>query len=449
MILKPFIAKLEKIPLFKKYITPLSASSTFRRLANGAFWGGIAGIVVRGFTVIASFFLARLLGQEVFGEYGVINSTAAMISGLAGLGIGTTVTKHVAELRNKDPNRAGRILALSTGMTISSAALYGIIFIGIAPWLATKTLAAPHLAPMLQISAVTVALGVINSVQTCSLAGCEVFKKSAITNIICSSVQTTLVLLGALFWQLSGAITTLAISMTFTVALTRWVVKKEWFRFGIKLNWRESWNERKVLLNFSLPTFLSGLVVGPVMWVCNALLANQPDGYAQLGIYNAAFQWQIAVQFLPSLIGTAVLPVMSERYGNNDIRGSIRIMTGMMMVAAIVVTPISLIICICGKWIMAGYGESFISGISVLYLSVLTGVLFAIMMPVGQSLAASGKMWINFIMNTGWGIAMVLFSWFFVKWGAEGLAGSKLLAYLLYSAWTFCYAFLIMKNKAK
>lgn len=428
---------LEKIPLYKKYVLPLFASPTRRRIATGAFWGGVAGGAARGFTVIASFFLARLLGQETFGEYGVINSTAAMISGMAGLGIGTTVTKYVAELRSKDTERAGRILALSTGVTLISAALYGAVFIGIAPWLASQTLAAPHLAPMLRISSVTVALGVINSVQTCSLAGCEAFKKSSLINIVCTTVQTILVLLGALLWQLAGAITALAISMVITVTVTRWLAKREWSRFDIRLNWHESLKEWRVLLNFSLPNFLSSLSVGPVIWACNAFLANQPNGYSQLGIYNAANQWQTAVQFLPALIGTAVLPVMSERYGNNDAQGSIRIMKGMMGIIATIVIPVAFVICLCGKWIMAGYGTSFVPGVSVLYLSVVTAALVATMTPVGQALAASGRMWIGFYMNTGWGIAMIFFSWLFIQWGANGLAVARLIAYLLHSIWTF------------
>lgn len=433
------VAYFERFPLFRDYVLPLIASPTRRRLASGAFWGGIAGVASRAFTVAASFFLARILGQEGFGEYGVINSTTAMISGMAGLGIGTTVIKYVAELKDKDPVRAGRILALSTVVTTVSAALYGGVFVIFAPWLAAKTLAAPHLAPMLQISAITVALGVVNSVQSCSLAGCEAFRASSAINIVCTITQTALVLIGAWFWKVPGTVVALALSMVVTVVATRWVVAQEWKRFNITLNWREAISEWRVLIRYSLPTFLCGLSAGPVVWGCNALLANQPAGYAQLGIYNAANQWQSAIQFLPALIGTAILPVMSERHGNGDVQGGLRVMKGMMGVTALIVIPAALLVCACGPWIMRGYGASFVSGYWVLFLSVITAALLAVMTPVGQYLAACGRMWTAFAMNAGWGVCMLVSAWLMVRWGAEGLAGARLIAYLAHSVWVLLF----------
>jgi O-antigen/teichoic acid export membrane protein len=82
--------------MIKQYINKLLSSPTRKRLASGAIWGGVAAGGSRVVTVAASFFLARILGQVGFGEYGMVNSTAGMISSLAGMGIGLTVTKHVA-----------------------------------------------------------------------------------------------------------------------------------------------------------------------------------------------------------------------------------------------------------------------------------------------------------------------------------------------------------------
>ena len=400
----------------------------------------------RVLTLGSSFFLARILGQQGFGEYGVINSTTAMISGMAGFGIGTTIIKYVAELREKNPARAGRILALSTVVTTASAALYGGVFVIFAPWLAARTLAAPHLAPMLQISAITVALGVVNSVQICSLAGCEAFRASSAINIVSAITQTVLVLIGAWFWQLHGTVLALAVSMVISGVVTRWCVAKELKRFNITLVWREAWSEWRVLVRYSLPTFLSGMAAGPVVWGCNALLANQPNGYAQLGIYNAANQWQTAIQFLPGLMGTALLPVMSERYGNGDAQGGVRVMKGMMGVTALIVMPLTLLICVIGPWIMRGYGASFVSGYWVLVLSVVTAALLAVMTPVGQYLAACGRMWTAFAMNAGWSVCMIGAAWLMVRWGAEGLAGARLIAYLVHAVWTLGFVAIIRKE---
>ena len=204
----------------------------------------------RGITVAASFFLARILGQVGFGEYGMVNSTADMIGSLAGMGIGLTVTKHVAEFKNSDIDKVGRILGLSSMVTMVSAFIYGLAFVVLSPWLAEKTLAAQHLTPLLQISAITVALGVVNGVQTSSLAGVEAFRANSYISVMTGIAQSVMVVAGAWAWGLKGAVIAMAAGMVLTVIVTRWVVSREWRRFNIRLHWREACQEWRVLVNF-------------------------------------------------------------------------------------------------------------------------------------------------------------------------------------------------------
>ena len=425
--------------LVRDRLQGLTGTATRRRLARGAFWGSVGFVLARGVAIAVSFVLARLLGQAGFGEYGMINSTAGMIGGLAGMGIGTTVVKHVAELRTADRDRAGRILALSVAVAWASAFLYAAAFVGLAPWLAARTLAAPHLAPLLQISALTVAFGVINSVQVCSLTGCEAFRTNTQLGVLCSLLQSGLVSLGAWRWGLAGAVAALAVSMVATVGITGVFVRREWRRFQLKLLWREARAEWRVLRDFSLPTFLSGISVGPVLWGCSAFLANRPGGYSELGVYNAANQWQQVIQFLPGLLGTALLPVLSDKCGRGDWTGSLAVMWKMIRIYAVIVFPLAAGLALASPWIMRGYGESFAGGSGVLVLSVITAALVAVMNPLGHLLAAGNRMWIGFWMNTGWGAAMLAASWWLVRWGAEGLAAARLAAYLLHGVWTFGY----------
>ena len=335
---------------------------------------------------------------------------------------------------------------MSTAVTWTSAFLYAIAMILLAPWLADKTLAAPHLAPLLRISAFTVAFGVINGVQTSSLAGCEAFRSNTQVGVAASLLQSALVFAGAWRWGIRGAVAALAISMFATVVLTRWYVVKEWRRYRLRLCWRDARTEWRVLLDFSLPTFLSGMLVGPVLWGAGALLAHRPDGYVELGVYNAANQWQQAVQLLPGLMGTALLPVLSDKCGSGDWRGSLSVVRKMMKMVAWTVLPMAGLLSLASPWIMRGYGESFVSGYGALIISVFTAALLAIMVPIGHFITASGRMWIGFWMNAGWGAAMLVASWWMVRWGAEGLAGARLVAYLLHATWTFGFVWAMKRR---
>lgn len=433
------IAYLEKFAVCRDYILPLIASPTRLRLASGAFWGGLGGIVSRGAVLVTSFFLARFLGQTQFGEYGVVNSTAAMLSAVAGLGVGTTATKYVAELRNTDKARAGRIITLSSMVTWVSGSLYGLVFVVCASWLAAKTLNAPHLASVLRISAISVALGVINGAQFCSLAGFESFKVSAVISMVSGVSQSFLVLAGACLGGLKGALGGMAVSVTVTVLLSFWALRKEMGRFGITNRWRDAWSEWPVLIGFSLPAFLTTMIAGPVYWGCNALLANQPDGYNELGILNAANQWGVAAAFLPGVLMTAALPVLSERVGAKDVAGNVRIMKGMMRLIAAVIIPLAMMLSVLSPLIMRGYGKAFAQGYLTLILIVLAVVPQAITVPCWYAIMASGRMWVCFVMNCGWSALLLAGTWYWAGHGAVGIAGARLIAFAIHGCWMYTY----------
>ena len=440
---------LEKSPLLRDCLLPLIASPTRRRLASGAFWAGVGGVFSRGSVVVASFIIARILGQSQFGEYGIVNSTAAMLSAVAGLGVGATATKYVAELKFNDKGRAGRIITLSSMVTWMSGALYGIVFIVFAPWLAERTLAAPHLAGVLRISAISVALGVINGAQNSSLAGFEAFRITAFINTGCGFLQAILSVLGAYWGGVKGAIIGIGLSSCITVITTNALLRNEMVRFGIRSWWREAWSEWPVLVKFSLPAFLTTIIAGPVGWIANAMLANQANGYGELGVLNATNQWYAAVAFLPGLLTTAALPVFSERYGANDSLSNFRIMKRMMAMTSIVLLPLLVGVCLVSKLIMRGYGETFESGYRVLIWSVLTVAPQAIAAPCWYVIMASGRMWVCFIMNMGYSIAFLVFIRFFLSYGAEGVAFSRLMAFGVHACWVFMFVYITNKQRIK
>jgi len=427
-------------------IKPYLGSDNRLRIAKGAFWGTLGTIATRSITIILSFALARILGKEGFGEYGIILNTATMISGFVGLGIGSTVTRYVANLKVREPERAGKIIGLSSIITWFSAIIYGAVFIYFAPWLAKTTLAAPHLAPMLQISSITIGLGVVNSVQISTLTGLESFKASSILSAIFGIIQSMLVVLLAWYAGVKGAVIALALTTSLTVIAYYIVSWKELNNAKIKITLNEAWSEWRVLVKYSLPAFLTTITVGPVIWASNAFLANQPNGYGQLGIFNAAIQWQTFVQFFPALVSTAVLPVMSDLYGRGDINGSMNIMWKMMRYTAFLVIPLAVVVSLFSPFIIELYGSSFADGYWVIVIVVFTTVLSSISAHLGTFIIASGKMWIGFAINCAWGLSFLIFSYYFVRWGAEGLASAKFLAYLLHLIWSLVICIVISKK---
>jgi O-antigen/teichoic acid export membrane protein len=91
----------------------VEASDIGSRFAKGVFWSVAGTVVSRGLMLAATILVARMLRKTAYGELGMIQSTVGMLGTFAGFGLGLTATKHVAEYRRTDPERAGRIIGLS------------------------------------------------------------------------------------------------------------------------------------------------------------------------------------------------------------------------------------------------------------------------------------------------------------------------------------------------
>lgn len=426
---------LMRIPIVRDRIALLVASDTRRRLAAGAFWNVIAIGSVKVFSVLSSFFVARILGAQTLGEYGMVVGTTGMIGGMAGLGIGQTVTKYVAELKRSDPRRAGRILALSSVVTWVGAIIYGGALAFFSPWLAEHTLSAPQLAPFLRVSAIAVMLGLINCVQSCSLSGCEAYRFSTLIAVVGGVFSSVANVFGAWCYGLWGIVIAGICGTALNVILTRRATVEAWKQWGIGLNWRGVREEWGVLFHYSLPTFLVGLSYGPVVWMANTFLVRRAvDGYAEMGVFNVAQQWQMTLTMIAGTACVAMVPVMSEKSGQGLFWENVKIMCKMIRLILCLTVPVALLIALLCPYIMMGYGARFEGRWPVMLLVLANGVVVTAQVPVCNLVTAEGLMWPSLFSNIGWVSVMLIGSWFFTpRWGAEGLALTYLLAYVLHT----------------
>ncbi len=425
---------------FLKYTDRIEASPLGYRLAKGAFWSLIGAVISRGLTLVASIIVARIIGKEGFGELGIIQNTVGMFGVFAGFGMGMTATKHIAEFRETAPQKAGHIIALSSLVSIAAGGAMAIALYIYSPWLAASTLAAPHLTGLLRISALLLFLSAINGAQTGALAGFESFKAIARINILVGLLSFPVMVGCVLAGHLTGAVWGLTIIMGLNCVFNYRTLKTLSRENNIPPGYKGCFAELPILWRFSVPAILGGAMVIPVNWACNALLVNQPNGYAEMGILNAANQWFNALMFLPGILGQALLPILSERMAVKDTARSSRVMILAMKLNAGVAGSLALALAGLSPLIMGLYGADFRAAWPVLIVSLITAVLLSVQAPVGHILIASGKMWLGFWTNVGWGIAYIGFTYGLLTWGALGISAARCLAYGAHAIWTFAIA---------
>lgn len=409
------------------FVEKLQQSSLARRLLRGAFWMGIGTIIAKGATVVASFCVARFCGKTEFGEYGMVISTASMLSTVCGMGMGTTVVKYVAELKENNPERAGRILAMATFLTWGMAIVFGLLFLILADVIADKVIAAPHLAPLLRIATLGVVLGIFNEVQLSSLTGCEAYQERAKISVFTGVLQALLLISLSRIWGLNGAVAAFSLAAIVTVVITTFLMIPIWKKYGLKRRFRGMLQEWRVLLGFSLPTILLLLLGFPVGWFTRTLLARIPNGYDHLAIINAASPWGTVIAFLITTIGTALVPVISDLVGKGNKLQALKLTHQMLKVNAFLVVPLSLMLCLFSPLILKIYGAGFETGVTAFCLVGISHGVATIYQPMWSYLVGSGYMWTNLYVVFFTAVLQVVLSWRLVNMGSSGLALSDLL----------------------
>jgi O-antigen/teichoic acid export membrane protein len=172
---------------------------------------------------------------------------------------------------------------------------------------------------------------------------------------------------------------------------------------------------------------LSQVMVGPVVWIANVIIINNPGGYAQLGLFNAANQWKSVLNFLPVVIGGVLLPLVSANINKeNKALETVNVFASWIVVIIIALPLISF-----PEIIAFFYGQDYSSIIFLqsISLMMLVSCITSYKEGIGRKLIAKNLMWWGFLSNMIWGILFIVFVMLFKNLGSLGLSLSYFISY--------------------
>jgi O-antigen/teichoic acid export membrane protein len=411
--------------------TPLGAAtgqpvveSLRTRFQRGVVWSIAAALASSALNFILNILVARLLGRDGFGQFGIVQSTIATVAGLGQLAMGFTATKFVAEFRTAAPARAGRIIGLCSVVALVSGSVAAVVLYVMAPWLAATSLKAPELSGVLQVASVIVFFTVLTGYQMGTLAGFENYRALAFLALGSGAANLVASGLGAHFWGVGGAVTGLGCASAVQWVMFRWTVDAACRREGITISRRGLHSERHLLVSFALPAALGGLSSLPALWLGNAFLVRNADGFAQMALYTAAFSLRSFVFFLPSLVNRVSMSLLNHQRGLRNWHGYGRVFKMNLVATVGAVLAGALIVGTLGPWLLRAFGKDFRVGFPVLLVLLIAAVVESITGSLYQVVQAESRMWSSiFVIMLPRDLLIVLISYHLVpRMGALGLA---------------------------
>lgn len=410
------------------------------RYMNGAVWSVLSAVASSGINLLATIVLARILGKESYGQLAVIQSTLAMAGVFGGIGLSSTATRYVAELRQAAPARLGNLLYRLQRITAYVAAALTLFIALFSSNLASDVLGKDSIGHLLALAVISVFFVSLDSLYKGILLGLEETKAFAFASSIGSLLAAPTLIIGGIAYGLTGVACAISVGALLQFAISRYFTCKRLQAHQVSIRKNADSAEWQALKDFALPSFLAGLLYPFVYWISNVLLVRTSHGFAEMALLGIAMQWYNAIMFLPNYAGRIVLPILTSIHVEKKNTAVVAVIKLGVIANLLVTIPVSLGVALLSKMIMATYGPGFIEEWPVLALAALVAVIVVGIAPVGQYLAAVNRMWVGLMMNFAWAIVFLLLTVVLVPYGAIGILASFGIAYVAQGVWSFAYS---------
>ena len=413
------------------------------QLFKDSFWSLLGNVVGRGLSLVAGIAIARFLGKDIYGEYGIIRNTILTIGVFSTFGLGYTATKYIAEFRQTAKDKIPLFLKYANKITLLFSGAMAVLLFAFADVVAAQWLEAAHLATPLRILSVLIVFNAITTTQIGILSGFGRFKEIAKINTWVGVLTFLLSVVLTYSFALNGALIALLLVQILNCVFNYTVVKK---CIPASLQAIEDNTLQKEIIRFSTPIALREAVYSITSWMLGLFIIRF-SSFGELGLYTAAMQWNAIVLFIPGVLKNVVLTHLSKNSSDNVEHKSV--LKQVLLITSIsVLIPIALVFLFSG-FIESMYGKTFSKLGGLISIAVFTTFFSATSGVYVNSFISLNKNWIMLYSSIIREIGIFLLGFAFISNQVFDGAKSIIIASLIMNILFLCFAYLIYINIRK
>ena len=407
----------------------LSTSEIQERILQGSVWMFVGVFITKIFDLLSIIIIARILTPDEFGRLSIIkSSTFTFILFSVGC-FGVTATKYIAKFITDDKEKCENILSYLRVIIPVLSLLLSLFVFFLSESIAQKVLNDISLNIAVKLTSIAIFFSSLNSFQKGILAGLEKFKTISLISVFSGFFTTILIVTSAYNYGLEGVFFALPINSfilwLFSIHHTLKALSDSdlHFQFG---NFKYF---KSVLKKFTLPSFLSGMLVSPTTLYCNILLINIADGYTQMAIYTAAYNFSLISTTINNVVGNVLYPVVIKSFNSGKIFVDKFNIYSPFFLSIIINTPLIFFPEIMGLT----FGDNYSNRASYITLIVVLNftIIFSLTQGISRNFAAANKMWLGLLSNIVWCLITIFSMILLKKFGAIGRSSAFLIGYFI------------------
>lgn len=387
-------------------------------LLSGSMWTILGSGVSRFLLVIGTILLANVLGVEDYGKFNIVRSTLNSVLIVAGLNLGTVITKYTSEHYTQDKSEENLASPVAQNYFFISVLtlLLSITLFGSARLLAQNVLEVDDLTDEIRLSACVLIFGILFPLNEAVYRGLQQFKRLGIFQVIGAVVFTIVVPFLGYYHGVYGAIAGLSIYMILMTIITMIDLKVLTRHLNISLFVLDrSLFSLKGLGVLTIPVLIGSFIDAPFFWAAQVMLIKF-DGIEANGIASAILQLRNLVLIIPGYVGLVVLPLFSKSLSSKDNQGyatnlknSIRLN---LIFSIIMIIPL-----LCFPNLILGlFGDDFASNSTYMssFLAYISIPLLVISNVYNQAFIAKNLGWLGLYVTLIWNTLLLICIYLFV-----------------------------------
>lgn len=414
-------------------VTKLKTIITDNQIVRDSSWAVIGSAVSKCAAMVVSIIIARLLGVEEFGEYGMVKTTLFYIAVFSTFGLGSTATRYMAQCDAEDHLSIYNLIRNSISITLITSTVMAVLLFTCAHLITDE----PHLISILRYTSLIVIFNAINTTQLGLLSGLKQFKTIAINNTISGIATFIFGIALTYYFGLVGAVMSLFITIFLQCIINQIALSKYLRSIRGKVEQSKNINHSTIkhLFKFSLPIAMQECVYASASWI-RVMMITSFAGYDELGLYTATNQCHLIIIFIPSVLRNVILSHLSSSLNNSTLhKRTFKTMLRINLYSTLLpATGIALL----SPVIEMVYGDSFVGLAPVVIVAAISSVFESICDTYIQEFISRGRNWIilagHILRNFGsLLIALPLLMSFGNNRGALMAYGAIMVAQILYS----------------
>ena len=362
------------------------------RVSRALFWSVTGSVFSRIFSLMAILSIGRILGSDVWGEFSVIQNFLLLIGTTLGAAFLVSTSHLVSENRSINLNKSKNLAVASFCVSAIIGIALFVILISLSPIISVRILKSSSIQDEFKIGAIFVLFSCLNGMAFGVINGAEEFKLSSLLTIVNSVFLFLFSIIGPKYFLLRGAVLSFVLTEALTFPINLYFAIKSLGIYTVS-NIDLKPSDWRLTLQTVIPAIASRFLIIPSVWVSNLILIYYSTGFNEIGLYNAADKLKQIILFIPSALSTMMLPIMSNLYNTKQSEKFILLLKANIGINLVVSVPIIFIFGYFSPFVMALFGNNFISGSNTLVFISIASFPMILNTFLGQVLISVGLIW--------------------------------------------------------